>query len=193
MGQKNQKMCEEANRLHTLFQPRFAFRRPADPRFQWRPPAYSGPRERPPGVAFHYTTCVALAQIYATGALRPHPEYPGQPRPVLWCTLDHIFDVGALKLSPEEPHALMDFEEMQRRFGLARVVLPAAAVPLHMGEIMRYDLFYMVTWGLLFRVPRGAWSTFPWRGSYDPIPQERWLAVEVWSDRDCAWVPCEEE
>jgi hypothetical protein len=146
-------------------------------------------------MVWHYTKGVHLPKILATGEIRPATAgVPVGEQPIVWFSGNATWEATANPGRRDDAGKLHDatVEEMDAIFGgRARISVNDATAP--------YDWYHLKrAAGIKTRmardmevdaIRRGA-SPKDWRGTFDPVPREKWLSVEVFHNG--AWVPFED-
>lgn len=143
---------------------------------------------------WHYTTGDCLKRIIRDGEIRPATGLvPDGERPIVWFSRREDWEPTATKtlrgLDGTTRQATMD-EMEQLGGGLARIgVLPDTAP----YEWLRLKRLSGMSGGQARRLEKAALENrrrscpADWRGSFDPVPQSKWVAVEVLAHGK--WVP----
>jgi hypothetical protein len=146
-------------------------------------------------MVWHYTKGVHLPKIIASGEIRPATVGVGVgERPIVWFSTNprweetaspgRIDDQGQLRKATLEKMEVICA-------GRARIAVDDATAP--------YDWYYLkraagiktkTAQGLETAAIRDGASPKDWRGTFDSVPREKWVSVEVF--RNGAWVPFED-
>lgn len=150
---------------------------------------------RAPSQLYHYTVVNRLPVIEDYGALVPSVVgiEPGERRAV-WATTSPVWDNTANKfyIGPDGSQRWGTRETTELFYGgLARIVLPPEAAPLSWSQFVRLSGISSARARQLVRSGR-QFGSVPanWRVSFDPIPVDQWLQVEVFYGGE--WVRREE-
>ena len=142
-------------------------------------------------VVWHYTKAIHLPRILAEGCIKPATAgVRGSKRPIVWFSTNEWFEwtVGTGRL--ENGNYVEDtFEEMNAKYGLARIGVARETAPYTWRDLKKLSGMRPGDAKKLVQaaIRRGA-SPHEWRGTFEPVPKEKWLAVQVyegerWVDR----------
>ena len=148
-------------------------------------------RRKPPGSAdelriFHYT----VAEHY-NAIVRPATEgvAPGE-RPAVWFSIHPQWEPTATKALRDRKTGTVHratWKEM-RRYGPIRIEVGPEAASHSWEDYLRLSGASVATArGLEQAAKNWGANAFQWRVSFDPVPTEKWLAVEQWSGT--GWKP----
>lgn len=145
-----------------------------------------------PSIVWHYTVGEHLEDIVAEGWIRlTMVEVPENERPAVWFSSNPQWEVTANKRWREDDGTARELnreETHERGGGLARIAVSIATAPhdwlafQRLSGIEERHAKKLASEGF----KRGA-SWKEWFVSFDPVPREKWLAVEVWDGN--AWQP----
>lgn len=102
----------------------------------------------------------------------------------MWFTKRETYDPIALKLTRGlgGEYRFMTFKEQQAELGLGRVVVPPDVARLTWTDWAKEVGLPNRMFKALTRVARHQHSDVRlYRATFDPVPSDRWLRVEVWS------------
>lgn len=140
---------------------------------------------------FHYTVAEYYNQIIQDGRIRPATAgVPAGELSAVWFSLHRLWEPTASKgLKHRETGEVhrATWDEMQQ-FGPMRIEVGPETAPHRWKDYLRLSGVTSAHARGLERAARsrGA-NAFQWRVSFDPVPTEKWLAVERWSGSD--WEP----
>lgn len=140
-----------------------------------------------PELRWHYTTGEKFKLITESGAILPTALFlsPGE-RAAVWFSSNQFWEPTAAKvwLGDDGSQTQLDMAQTaERGEGLVRFgVLPEVA-PHNWNEFKRLS-------GVHSRMAKGMYSggisqgakPSEWYVTFDPVPREKWAAVEVWQD-----------
>jgi hypothetical protein len=140
---------------------------------------------------WHYTIGEYLPRIIETGLLLLSDRYigPGE-RPAVWFSLRQDWEPTAAKFglvpARRSPQAAMTAMAM-RGGGLVRIGVLEATAPFDWREFRRHSgLDPKIARGLAITAKEQGADPYDWRVSFDAVPSEEWIAIELWDGR--AWV-----
>jgi hypothetical protein len=134
---------------------------------------------------WHYT--IWLDEILDDGVLKPSTQYLADARQwAVWFSKNPQWEATVKKTHPLTGRD-MTFTELSE-VGLARIGVAVETAPVGWQEYQRLTGMTRPEARMLEKAGR-AWGANPkdWFVSFDPVPQDRWLAVEVW--RNHRWCP----
>jgi hypothetical protein len=144
-------------------------------------------------IAWHYTTGIGFTGIVADGYIRPATSLvpPGE-RPVVWFSTNQFWEYTANKGWWDEIDGKSGTLTMQqtaeRCGGLFRFGVLHEDAPYDWRQIRQLSGMSTRMANGLHKVATAAGaSPREWRGSFEPVAREKWVAVETM--KDGAWVP----
>ncbi len=143
---------------------------------------------------WHYTTFECLLEIITDGQIRPATErVPVGERPIVWFSRNPKWEPTATKTfcGPDGTMREATIEEMEQiAGGLARIEVQSETAPHGWRQLQRLSCMRASVARRLEKAALRVYS-FPedWRGTFDPVPKERWISIEVF--RNGTWVPLE--
>lgn len=134
---------------------------------------------------FHYTVSEYYNRIAHDGFIRPATEgVPAGERPAVWFSVHPVWEPTATKAiryrETGEFHRAT-WEEMQVH-GPARIEVAPETAPHRWKDYVRLSSASPATCrGLELAAREWGANALHWRVSFEPVPAEKWLAVELWS------------
>jgi hypothetical protein len=143
-------------------------------------------------LVWHYTVVERLNVILADGVLRPVAMGALKGvKPVVWFTSNQDWEPTANRLwqSPTGSWTRLGKDQTIVLFGgLARIGVAPATAPLDWKGYKEHSGIPPKAANTIYNeaVSVGA-RPGQWSATFDSVPREKWLAVEVWQDEQ--WVP----
>jgi hypothetical protein len=146
-------------------------------------------------MVWHYTTVDRLVMIIAAGEIRPATTgVPNGEKPIVWFSTHPEWEPTATKAMKDRNGwtRRATIEEVEQfSGGLARIGVAPETAPHSWRELKHMSGMRS---GEARRLERAAVEdrsfTGDWRGTFDSVPRERWLAVQVF--RNGAWTDLDE-
>ncbi|MEQ8786212.1 MAG: hypothetical protein RIC55_07930 [Pirellulaceae bacterium] len=141
---------------------------------------------------FHYTKGGCLVEILETAVIRCSTLGVRKREQAVWFTVREDCEPTAIPARIKEGRIYtFEFSEADRLFGMARVRVAEETAPYGWTEYKRMSgMKPRVAKELYARATRDGSRPGGWRVSFEPVHEDKWLAVEVWGgDR---WRPYEE-
>lgn len=142
---------------------------------------------------FHYTTGILLGRIKVDGIIRPTAAgVPAGERPAVWLSFAEHWEPTATKYMRDSAGnpVFITFEKMVEFAGAGRIEVATATAPIVWQEFRSKSGMKSGDFRRLERagVSNGS-NPFNWRATFDPIPREKWLAVEIFDSKSWEWKP----
>ena len=146
-------------------------------------------------MVWHYTKGVHLPKILAAGEIRPATAgVPVGERPIIWFSANATWEatVNPGRIDGVGRLHTATVEEMDAVFGgRARISVDDATAPYDWYHLKRAaGIKTKTAQNLETAAIRGGASPKDWRGTFDSVPREKWLSIEVF--RNGGWVPFED-
>jgi hypothetical protein len=143
--------------------------------------------------AWHYTTGRAFISIVEFGWILPATAFvPKGEKPAVWFSLNQDWEQTANKGGLEEDgtrRTLTREETCERGGGLVRFGVAVEAVPCDWNGFKKRSGIRPETARCLAARGRACGADpNEWRVSFEPVPREQWVAVDVWDRATGAWV-----
>jgi len=146
---------------------------------------------------WHYTVANRLQLIIADGMIRPATAHvPANERPIVWFSRRQDWEPTAGPALKEDGIIRKaTFAEMNYLAGgMARIGVAPETAPYNWHQLKRQS---GMTSGEAHRLEKGAMkdraSTGDWRGTFDPVPKEKWLAIELLHEEKWIALPASKE
>jgi hypothetical protein len=140
---------------------------------------------------WHYTTGQKLALILESGAIVPATALvPRRERPVVWFSLNQRWEKTANKAIVHDGSLISLTMQQTAELcnGLARFGVAPDTAPYNWPELKRLSrMSSKMVRSLYDSALRQGASPSEWRGTFDPVPREKWTSVEVFTNG--VWIP----
>jgi hypothetical protein len=141
---------------------------------------------------WHYTVGDKLRQILETGAILPATTYvPEGERPIVWFSLNLVWEPTANKGWRNVDGTISALDQSQtaeRCGGLVRIGVAPETAPYDWHTLKQLSGMSSKTAQGLYRVAiQERARPGDWRGTFDPVPRSKWIAIEIFHDG--GWVP----
>jgi hypothetical protein len=144
-------------------------------------------------MTWHYTVGTNLVAILESGMLRPAiAGVPAGERPAVWFSMNPVWERTANKSwivrATGIAYVLSREETETKGNGLFRFQVRPEAAPYSWDEFKRLSGASRQTIRQMERRARDLLALpQDWRVSFDPVPRDQWIALDVW--RRERWVP----
>jgi hypothetical protein len=152
---------------------------------------------KPPTLVWHCTTGRNFIEIVADGAIKPAKLLIGpSERPVVWFSRNPLWEPTANKLWLASDGSLvpLDMEQTYRLCGgLVRIGVTEDVAPYNFRQLQKVARISSKMAARLrdAGIKVGA-NPSDWYASLEPVPREKWSAVEVWNGSHWEHVPTDE-
>jgi hypothetical protein len=138
---------------------------------------------------WHYTILLWLDEIRKDGLIKPASDYItlGE-RPIVWFSTNPDWELTANKNLVESDKVIfLDRAGTEKHYGLARIGVAPETAPYDWRSLKELSGMPGKHAEGLYReaIKRGS-RPGQWWGTFDPVPREKWIAVQVY--RDGQWV-----
>jgi len=133
---------------------------------------------------FHYTKGLHLSAIIAAGEILPARAYIGRgERPVVWFSLNPEWEATVWPGKAREELAVT------LPLGICRIEVDEATAPYTWDRLRFLAKIHPAVADALEDSARkyGA-DPCEWRGTFWPVPREKWVAIETWVPGE-GWLP----
>lgn len=143
-------------------------------------------------IVWHYTTGELFRLIVESGELRPATTYvPENERPIVWFSSNKNWEQTANKALRNNDGTVrsLDRDEMAALGGgLVRIGVHPETAPHDWHALKELSrMSSKMAQGLYKSAIRKGSRPGEWRGTFEPVPREKWTAVEVYQNNE--WVP----
>jgi hypothetical protein len=143
---------------------------------------------------WHYTTGNRLRAIFTDGVIKPATAFvPMSERPVVWFSTNEEWEPTANKLGRDQngSPAPLDRDGTAELYGgLARIAVADETAPFDWDALKRRSGMSNLTARGLRRAAISSGSRpGDWWGTFDPVPRDQWVAIEVWHEGRWVNVP----
>jgi hypothetical protein len=141
---------------------------------------------------WHYTVGIRLESILKEGQIKPSTAFaPKNERKIVWFTTSGEWEQTANKSVTDNAgklHHLNTEQTAEVCGGLARIGVDESTAPYTWRDLKELSGMSGPQAQGLYRgaIEKGS-RLSAWRGALDPVPREKWLAVEVMENG--VWVP----
>lgn len=149
-------------------------------------------------ILWHYTTGGKFVQIVESGEIRPATaNVPEGERPITWFSSNQWFEPTAQKaLTNEQGHVkrLGMAGTAELGGGLVRIGIAAETAPHDWRTLRELAGISSKMAQIMYQnaIEQGA-RPGEWRGTFDTVPREKWIAVEVFHEGKWTPVPLASE
>ena len=145
----------------------------------------------PTSLLWHYTFGQNFQRILADAALKPSAAYLSREGcPVVWFSRNRVWEPAALRglITDDGTVQNLTMEELGTHGGgLFRIGVARETVPHNFDDFVKKSELPRDRVAELRRVAKDKGANLKeWFASFEPVPREQWLAVEMWQNH--AWV-----
>lgn len=149
-------------------------------------------------LVYHYTVGGNFTKILASGVILP-ADIGVQPpeRPIVWFSTNPIWENTVIKGIPVVGggYVNMGWAELNH-FGipLIRIGVARETAPLRWRDLREQSLMPSeIASGLVRAAKMEFAQPGEWRGTFEPVPAEKWLSVETYNVQAMRWVEYHEK
>src|ERR1017187_5365481 len=143
---------------------------------------------------WHYTIDCSARLIFQSGIILPATAgIRDTERPITWFSVNPTWENTVRKLWPDG--TLLDFQGYHARgIGLVRIGVAPETAPLRWKELRDLGGYTKKDAAILAKAAE-SWYANPldWRGTFDAVPREKWLAIESYDTGRRVWVSSSED
>jgi len=144
-------------------------------------------------ILWHYTTFKSIESILIDKNIMPATDFVDAKRekPAVWFSSNQYYEETARRGIKEDNQVRRaTFEEMtQAEGGLARVGVKPEMAPHTWEDFKRTSgIPRRVATALEEVAAQEGANPEEWRASFEPVPKEQWVAVELWDPESDCWV-----
>jgi hypothetical protein len=139
---------------------------------------------------WHYTLGQHFKSIKAEGLIKPATLHvPNGERAIVWFSTNSLWEQTARKgLETDDGQHWMTMQEMHQVCGLVRIGVDPETAPYDWRDLKELSGMHPKMAGALYAKAIEIGSRpGEWRGTFDPVPKEKWLTVECWNGKQ--WAP----
>lgn len=143
-------------------------------------------------VVWHYTTGQKFISILQAGFIQPTTAgVPRGERPIVWFSANQYWEATANKMLRLADGSLKNLTMEETGVygrGLVRIGVDRATAPHDWDQLVKLSgMSRQMAQGLLQAAARAGADPQEWCGTFDPVPECLWLAVDYWKTGQ--WVP----
>jgi hypothetical protein len=147
--------------------------------------------ERRQVTVWHYTTAQSLLKIVETGSILPATAFVAkEERPIVWFSLNQSWEPTANKLYLQGDGTIIALNREQTEElggGLVRIGVAPETAPYDWHALKQLSgMSSKIAQALYEGAVQGGATPGEWRGTFEPVLQAQWTAVEVFRDGD--WI-----
>jgi hypothetical protein len=136
---------------------------------------------------WHYTTGDHFLSIVTDGVIVPATAFiEAHERPIVWFSANQEWEPTAVKLWQNSDGTLCSLtreQTQEKGHGLARFGVPETVAPHSWPTLKRLSRMRPKKAKKLAIAALAAGSDpLQWRGSFEPVPRDKWAAVDVFDD-----------
>jgi hypothetical protein len=144
-------------------------------------------------VCWHYTIDANARMIFESGVIKPATLYLTEgERPITWFSVNPVWEntvQKALLGTLLDRHGLLE-----HGIGLVRIGVALETAPLRWQELRELSgMPSKVASGLLNCAHKWYAAPAEWRGTFEPVPRDKWLSIETYDKATRTWVPMSDE
>lgn len=143
-------------------------------------------------IVWHYTTGIHFKDIVRDGVIKPATAVvPDNEKPIVWFSLNPEWEETANKglCGPKGENISLDRTgTMKHGGGLVRIGVAPETAPYDWRTLRELSGMHHKMATRLYRaaIEQGA-RPGEWRGTFEPVPRSKWVAIEVFHEG--AWAP----
>jgi hypothetical protein len=141
-------------------------------------------------MVWHYT--VRLKEIIDSGVILPATaNVPDRERPIVWFSINQDWERTATNAieGPDGTRVDLDREGLLKHGQtVARIGVGPETAPHHWATLKRLGrIKTRMARGMVRVASECGADPMEWRGTFDPVPSDKWLAIEVYENG--FWIP----
>lgn len=149
-------------------------------------------------LVYHYTIGGNFKRIFASGVILPATAGVLPPeRPIVWFSTNPLWENTVVKGIPVVSGGYVDMGWAElNHFGipLIRIGVALETAPLRWRDLREQSLMKISYASGLARVAKLEFAQpGEWRGTFEPVPVEKWLTIETYNVQATRWVEYHEQ